>query len=97
MSEYIERGRILIELAEACDKIDPSSLKGSVIREAIASLAKRINAIPAADVAEVKRGKWMMRQFGCGVCSNCHRQDHIDPLAKYCRYCGVEMCEEGRP
>lgn len=36
-------------------------------------------------------GKWIMRQDGTGVCSNCHKQDHIDPLAKYCRYCGVRM------
>lgn len=23
-----------------------------------------------------------------GVCSYCHRQDHIDHMAKFCRYCG---------
>ena len=44
-----------------------------------------------------EHGQWIMQQDNTGVCSNCHRQDHIDPFAKYCRYCGVEMCEEGRP
>ena len=41
-----------------------------------------------------ERGRWIMQQDNTGVCSNCHRQDHIDPLAKYCRYCGARMCEE---
>ena len=28
---------------------------------------------------------------GKGVCPNCHRLDSIDPLAKYCRYCGAKL------
>ena len=38
-----------------------------------------------------ERGQWIMQQDNTGVCSNCHRQDHIDPLVKYCRYCGARM------
>ena len=37
------------------------------------------------------KAKWIMVQNGKGVCSNCNRQDGIDPLAKYCRYCGAEI------
>lgn len=32
---------------------------------------------------------WMMERDGYGICSNCNRGDHIDPLAKFCRYCGA--------
>lgn len=34
---------------------------------------------------------WTLVDSTTGVCSNCHRQDHIDPLAKYCRYCGMRL------
>lgn len=45
---------------------------------------------PAVD--PVKHGQWILKDGrGHGVCSQCHRQDHIDPLATHCRYCGAEM------
>ena len=31
---------------------------------------------------------------GKGVCPNCHRLDTIDPLARYCRYCGAKLAKE---
>lgn len=31
---------------------------------------------------------------GKGVCPNCHRLDNIDPLARYCRYCGAKLAQE---
>lgn len=34
---------------------------------------------------------WILVDGTTGVCPNCHRQDHIDPLAKYCRYCGTRL------
>ena len=36
---------------------------------------------------------WILRDDakGTGVCSVCHRQDHIDPLATHCRYCGARI------
>lgn len=36
---------------------------------------------------------WTLEQNGHGVCSKCHRQDTIDPLAKYCRYCGAKIVD----
>lgn len=50
-----------------------------------------INATPAADVVEVKHAKFEIVSGGKGVCSNCHRLDSIDNLAKYCRYCGAKL------
>ena len=45
-------------------------------------------------VEKVWRGEWQMVSNGSGVCSECHRQDKIDPLAKFCRYCGAPMTEK---
>ena len=44
-------------------------------------------------VEKVWRGEWQMVSNGSGVCSECHRQDKIDPLAKFCRYCGAPMTD----
>ena len=46
---------------------------------------------PTADVQEVIHAKFELVNNGKGVCSNCHRLDSIDVIAKYCRYCGARM------
>ena len=46
---------------------------------------------PTADVQEVIHAKFELVNNGKGVCSNCHRLDSIDSIAKYCRYCGARM------
>ena len=38
-----------------------------------------------------KHAKLELVSNGKGVCSNCHRLDSIDELAKYCRYCGAKL------
>lgn len=43
---------------------------------------------------EMWRGKWLIVSNGSGVCSECHKLDKIDPLAKFCRYCGAPMTDE---
>lgn len=50
-----------------------------------------LEAQPAADVQEVKHAKFELVSGGKGVCSNCHRLDSIDELAKYCKYCGAKI------
>ena len=50
-----------------------------------------LEAQPAADVQEVKHTKFELVSGGKGVCSNCHKLDSIDELAKYCRYCGAKI------
>jgi hypothetical protein len=52
--------------------------------------------IPAVDAAPVVHARWILVQNGSGVCSACNRNDHIDSLAVYCRYCGAKMDGEQR-
>ena len=36
--------------------------------------------------------RWFLEDGkGNGTCSNCNRQDKIDPLATHCRYCGARF------
>ena len=52
-----------------------------------------LRSITREQVEKAWRGEWQMVSNGSGVCSECHRQDKIDPLAKFCRYCGAPMTD----
>lgn len=60
------------------------------------SAIRAIEELPAADAVPVVHGRWILIQNGSGVCSACNRNDHIDSLAAYCRYCGAKMDGERR-
>lgn len=77
MAEYINKEQLLAHLY---------SKQGEPL-----DIMKEIAEFPAADVAPVKHGKWIMKGFHKGVCNQCHRLDYIDPLATHCRYCGAKM------
>lgn len=58
----------------------------------------RLESIPAADVVEVKRGKWEVDGVGCGICSECGNYafetstHHIFGwYPHYCPNCGARM------
>ena len=51
---------------------------------------------PTIDAVPVIHARWILIQNGSGVCSACNRNDHIDSLAAYCRYCGAKMDGERR-
>ena len=55
-----------------------------------------IETVPEVDVEPVIKSHWQLvdEKNGTGVCGNCNRQDHMDPLARYCRYCGAKMVGE---
>ena len=56
-------------------------------------LSDEVYCLPAANVRPVVRAFWVGKMDGVGICSNCKRLDHIDPLATHCRYCGADMRE----
>ena len=57
----------------------------------LSDVRKALQMTPTADVQEVRHAKFELVNNGKGVCSNCHRLDSIDDIAKYCRYCGARM------
>lgn len=64
------------------------------INEAINMAIAALAPIRQERVEEIWRGEWLMVSNGSGICSECNRLDKIDPLAKFCRYCGAPMTDE---
>ena len=64
------------------------------ILEALDMALSALRPVSREKVEKVWRGEWQMVSNGSGVCSECHRQDKIDPLAKFCRYCGAAQTDE---
>lgn len=68
-----------------------------------ASLTTRlIDAIPAADVAEVRHGRWeflgpnrLIKSCMCGTCSVCHVRSVYIVNTAICPNCGARMDKEG--
>ena len=59
-----------------------------------------INEIPAADVQEVRHGKWEQREYGIYKCSECDLNFDYDAIEytqpfKFCPNCGAKMNEDG--
>lgn len=81
MKEYIERASVHSIIEQT-----------STFAFTRGGMHERVDSLPAADVAPVRHGRWiLLSKNGSGVCSECNRQDHIDPLATHCRYCGALM------
>ena len=54
----------------------------------------KIKSIPAADVAEVRRGRWI-EEDGIQICSECGEEhEWEDYRAPYCDTCGAKMAEK---
>ena len=48
-----------------------------------------LDEIPAADVAEVVHGRWILHDDGVFTCSECGNAESNDSY--YCRLCGAKM------
>ena len=82
MAEYIEREALLKKMKNWYEKI---------------SLIACVNSMPAADVAPVRHGRWIMHDDEFGLtceCSACHIETMGD--GNYCPNCGAKMELEER-
>ena len=46
-------------------------------------------------IEEIWKSEMQMLQNNTGVCKKCHRQDGLDSLAHFCRYCGAPLDDKG--
>ena len=82
IKEFIEREEALSAIKQAFEKGERPSLY--------------IKCIPAADVAEVRHGRWLCvdtdtEQFF--LCNRCKKKEYWE--SNYCPNCGAKMDEEG--
>ena len=100
MTEYIEREALMKNFCgydlTKCVKYGNENAEqqhNSYSTMMMYEIADEIMDAPAADVAPVVHGQWILvdTEQWIGVCSNCNRQDRIDHLATHCRFCGARM------
>lgn len=97
-TEYIKKEDALNAFSRVY-MIPSQSKAKDIYREQIENTYLHIKSIPAADVVERKRGKWIKADDGFDeswVCSECMEEyvsvdaDFID-YAHYCPNCGAQM------
>ena len=81
MADYVRRSKVEFEL---CGGNLPEKYKAFVRR-----VLNDKNLVPAADVAEVVHGRWILHDDGVFTCSECGNAESNDSY--YCRLCGAKM------
>ena len=81
MADYVRRGKVEFEL---CGGNLPEKYKAFVRR-----VLNDKNLVPAADVAEVVHGRWILHDDGVFTCSECGNAESNDSY--YYRLCGAKM------
>ena len=82
-------------------KITVPMLDGMLVHtkelDGVYALREAVDAMPAADVEEVKRGKWLPYRFGLGVakCSICGAVYDGGDSFRFCPKCGAKMDLKG--
>lgn len=86
-NEYIKRGDAL-----ECEihTVAPRGHK-EVILQVAQAIVDHIKSVPAADVVEVRHGRWIGKTYKCSLCGK-----WVDPLQgdadmNYCPNCGAKM------
>lgn len=98
MKEYIEKAAVL-NLLEKINPVDYSSMfdyqAHSAVSECLREARYGIESIPAADVAEVRHGRWIFEPGKIPYCSECKEySDDGDKGATFCPWCCARMDKE---
>jgi hypothetical protein len=93
MKEYIERAVAVKKFENYrrdCEE-ENDERAAQIFEDCISELM----AIPAADVAEVRHGRWIFEPGKIPYCSECKEySDDGDKGATFCPWCGVRMDKE---
>ena len=89
--EYIEREALLCMVQPDDPGDEMAVITIATAKKLIRSLA---HCCPAADVAPVRRGRWI-EEDGIQICSECGEEhEWEDYRAPYCDTCGAQMDEK---
>ena len=96
MAEYIEREALMRRIKEIhcaeCDSYHGVRCRACWVDDTLVY----IDSEPAADVAPVVHGEWLLRHEGYGhywECSSCHKNpcSYVTKDTRYCPNCGAKM------
>lgn len=92
MAEYVEKEKTIKLLTDSMDAYGKFSVERSIYMTA----RQKIKNIPAADVASVVHGEWILKHVGAGhywECSSCHKNPciYVTENTKFCPNCGAKM------
>lgn len=100
MAEYIKRSAVFEQFDNAdADVCETDDFGGVDYGFGMKNIKELINAIPAADVAQVVHGRWeyitqtfnTLGQIRCPFCAWWSLDQSIDGIYKYCPNCGAKM------
>ena len=92
MDEYIERKTAIKAIYES----DPNGIRRTLGFN-VGQIEEALRAIPAADVAPVRHGRWALnKKYGDYECSECGQgdvkaMDFTNLKMRYCPNCGARM------
>lgn len=91
--KYIDADDALTIVFTLYDSIRPITLPDGDIRNAVFEAYKAIDHLPAADVQEVRHGRWIKGKImGLFKCSACHNTfDYWVTGYNHCPNCGARM------
>lgn len=91
MKEYIERAAVEKFIEDGLNNPDKNKAFG---HDAI-EIMTEVHYMPAADVAEVRHGRWIFDPGKIPYCADCKEySDDGDKGATFCPWCGARMGEE---
>lgn len=97
MAEYVEKDAAIKALQLVClyDSGEQENATTAAMNFAFNHCKEKIAALPAADVAPVRHGRWLGHEYGFAWCSLCHERQEVDFAPhNYCPHCGAKMDEE---
>ena len=91
MKEYIERAAVEKFIEDGLNNPDKNKAFG---HDAI-EIMTEVHYMPAADVAEVRHGRWIFDPGKIPYCADCKEySDDGDKGATFCPWCGARMGKE---
>ena len=96
MAEYIDKSAVIAKIDEFVEINKAHGFPVDIFD--MEMLKKRIERIPAADVAPVVHGRWVYHNFDT-ICSECRKSAIFDEWeqqaeTEFCPHCGAKMGEE---
>ena len=85
IAEYLDRSSLVARMKY----YEKHTTEESGEHYAYSVALREIRNAPAADVAEVRHGRWIHHEDGVFTCSECGNAESNDSY--YCRLCGAKM------